>query len=143
MPYRHTQYAPAMYAISGLGMVFGAVGVAERDELGGGFWWFEVVMLVLVATGVIAARLSVVVDDGVVAVSFGFGWPRRRIERAEIRGAAHVRNSWWHGWGIRKIRSGWMFNNAGRDAIELTLRSGKVFRVGTDEPAELLAAIER
>jgi hypothetical protein len=34
-----------------------------------------------------------------------------------------------------------MYNNAGRDAIELSLRSGKVFRIGTDQPAELLEAV--
>ena len=93
--------------------------------------------------GVIAARLTVVVDAQSVSASFGWGWPRRRIARSEIERAAHVRNSWWYGWGIRKIRKGWMFNNAGRDAIELTLRSGTLFRIGTDQPGELLAAIER
>ncbi len=67
----------------------------------------------------------------------------RRIEVGEIVAAARVRNSWWHGWGIRKVSRGWMYNNAGRDAIELTLRSGKVFRIGTDQPDELLAALER
>ena len=130
-----------MYLISVFGVVLAVIGFSERDDLGGGFWWYQAAMVLLIVTGVIAARLTVVVDDRSVTTSFGWGWPRRRIELAAVDGARHVRNSWWHGWGIRKVSRGWMYNNSGRDAIELALRSGKVFRVGTDEPTELLAAI--
>ena len=66
---------------------------------------------------------------------------KNTIDRSEIDSAAAVRNSWWHGWGIRKVSRGWMYNNAGRDAIELSLRSGRVFRIGTDQPDELLEAV--
>jgi len=41
------------------------------------------------------------------------------------------------------ISGGWMYNVWGLDAVELNLTSGKVFRIGTDEPAELLAAVEQ
>jgi len=130
-----------MYLISVLGVVGLAVGVAVRDGLGGGFWIFQAAMLLVTATGLVGARLTVVVDARSVTASFGWGWPRRTIGRAEIETAVHVRNSWWHGWGIRKVSRGWMYNNAGREAVELSLRSGKVFRIGTDQPVELLAAI--
>ena len=130
-----------MYLISVLGVVGLAVGIAVRDGLGGGFWIFQAAMLLVAATGLVGARLTVVVDVQSVTASFGWGWPGRTIDRAEIETAVHVRNSWWHGWGIRKVSRGWMYNNAGRDAVELSLRSGKVFRIGTDQPVELLAAI--
>ena len=130
-----------MYLISVAGAVGLAWGVVVSDELGGGVWLFEAAMLFVVAIGLVGARLTVVVDARTVTASFGWGWPRRTIDRAEIESAARVRNSWWHGWGIRKVSRGWMYNNAGRDAIELSLRSGRVFRIGTDQPAELLAAI--
>ncbi len=52
-----------------------------------------------------------------------------------------VRNSWWYGWGVRKVPGGWMYNVWGYDAIELELASGKVFRIGTDDPDGLLAAL--
>jgi hypothetical protein len=130
-----------MYLISVAGVVGLAVGVAVRDDLGGGFWLFEAAMLLVAATGLVGARLTVVADARAVTASFGWGWPCRSIDRGEIESAVQVRNSWWHGWGIRKVSRGWMYNNAGRDAIELSLRSGKVFRIGTDQPAELLAAV--
>jgi len=130
-----------MYLISVFGVVGLAWRVVVRDDLGGGFWLFQAAMLLVAATGVVGARLTVVVDARAVTASFGWGWPSRTIDRAEIESAAQVRNSWWHGWGIRKVSRGWMYNNAGRDAVELSLRSGRVFRIGTDQPVELLAAI--
>ena len=34
-----------------------------------------------------------------------------------------------------------MFNVSGFEAVELTLASGRAFRIGTDQPKELTAAI--
>jgi hypothetical protein len=124
-----------------MGAVGFAWGVAVSDDLGGGFWFFQAAMLLVAATGVVGARLTVEVDDRTVTASFGWGWPRRCIDRSGIESAVRVRNNWWHGWGIRKVSRGWMYNNAGRDAVELTLRSGRAFRIGTDQPDDLLTAI--
>jgi len=132
-----------MYLISVLGVAGAVIGFGRRDDLGGGFWVYQAAMMLLIVTGVVIARLTVVVDDRTVTTSFGWGWPNREIALADVAAVSHVRNSWWYGWGLRRVARGWMYNNSGRDAIELTLRSGKVFRVGTDEPTELLTAINR
>ena len=58
-----------------------------------------------------------------------------------VAAARRVRNRWWHGLGIRKMPQGWMFSLRGLDAVELELSSGKVFRIGTDDPGNLLAAL--
>jgi hypothetical protein len=142
MSYRNVQTAPLMYLIAVGGGVVGAVALAS-DSLGRARWWLVALGLLLIAVGLVAARLTVVVDSTSVSSAFGWGWPRRDIRLGEIEGAAVVNNSWWYGWGLRKVRGGWMFNNAGRDAVELTLRSGKVFRIGTDQPDELLAVLKR
>lgn len=96
----------------------------------------------LVVIGMVISRLSTTVDERSVTATFGWGWPKRATDVADIVSARRVRNSWWHGWGIRMVRHGWMYNVAGYDAVELELRSGRVFRIGTDEPDALLAAIE-
>jgi hypothetical protein len=142
MTYRNVQTASLMYLISASGAVIGLIGLAG-GSLGAARWWLVALGVLLFVVGLVAARLTVVVDERSVTTTFGWGWPRRRIDLDEIAEIAAVRNSWWYGWGIRKVSRGWMFNNAGRDAIELRLRSGKVFRVGTDQPAELLAVLER
>ncbi len=142
MRYRHVQHAPRMYLISGLGASLGIVTIAWDDGLGAARWWLLSAAVLLIAVGVVTARLTATVDEQSVTAAFGRGWPRRQIELDEIEEAAVVRNSWWHGWGIRKVSRGWMFNNSGRGAVKLTLRSGKVFRIGTDQPVKLLAALE-
>ena len=103
----------------------------------------EVGFALLIVTGVVSSRLTTSVGERSVVATFGWGWPKRATAVADIVGARAVRNSWWHGWGIRKVSRGWMYNVAGHDAVELEMRSGRVFRIGTDEPDALLAAIER
>ncbi len=143
MPYRHVQRAPAMYALAAAGVISVALWAMADRRSDVGSWWFAALGVLLIAIGLVAARLTVTVDDVSVTATFGWGWPRRRIDRDEIEAAVHVRNSWWTGWGLRRVPRGWMFNNAGREAVELALSSGKVFRIGTDQPAELLAALDR
>jgi hypothetical protein len=142
MPYRHTQTGPLMLLISVLGLV-GAVwiGVAQPLDTVANVL-LEVTFVVLVIVGLVAARLTVDVDDRAVSAWFGWGWPRRTIAVADIVAVQRARNSWWYGWGVRKVPGGWMFNTAGYGAVELRLGSGKLFRIGTDEPDALLAAID-
>lgn len=89
----------------------------------------------------IFTRLTTTVGANDVSAAFGRGWPKRTIRHADIVSATPVRNTWWHGWGIRFISGGSMYNVAGYDAVELVLATGKKFRIGTDQPAELTDAI--
>lgn len=114
--------------------------LADGDPAG--VWISVGVIVVLVAVGGVFGRLDVEVDDRSVTAAFGWGWPRRRVALADIESATPVRNRWYHGWGIRKVAGGWMFNVAGLDSVELGLRSGGVFRIGSDEPDVLAAAID-
>ena len=86
--------------------------------------------------------LTVTVEQETVTAGFGIGLIWRRIRIKDIQAAMQVRNKWWYGWGIRAIRDGWMFNVSGLDAVELELKNGRKFRMGTDEPEELLNAIK-
>ena len=88
------------------------------------------------------SRLAVIVDSDEVRLTFGFGFPRKRIPRAHIVSHGTVRNSWLLGWGIRWIKGGRMWNVWGLDAVELVLADGKKFRIGTDEPETVNAALE-
>jgi hypothetical protein len=75
-------------------------------------------------------------------VSFGIGLISRTIALGDVRTARTVRNKWYYGWGIRYLGpDGWMFNIAGLEAVELEFKSGKKFRIGTDDAAGLAAAI--
>ncbi|MBN2431875.1 MAG: hypothetical protein JXQ27_10380 [Acidobacteria bacterium] len=87
--------------------------------------------------------LSVVIRDRALTVFFGVGLIRKRFHLNEILSARAVRNPWYYGWGIRLTPYGWMFNVSGLGAVELELRSGRRFRIGTDEPDRLVAAIRQ
>jgi hypothetical protein len=93
------------------------------------------VMLALFST------LTVVVDAAKVRLWFGFGWLRREVMLADVTAARRVRNHWYAGWGVRIIPGGRLYNVGGLDAVELELDSGRVVRVGSDEPEKLLATL--
>ena len=68
---------------------------------------------------------------------------RERFAFGDILTARAVRNSPAHGWGIRYIHRGRLWNVWGLDAVELQLRNGTRFRIGTDEPQALLNALRQ
>ncbi|MEO1971947.1 MAG: hypothetical protein ABGX07_10350 [Pirellulaceae bacterium] len=76
------------------------------------------------------------------ALVFGIGLIRKSFVIHDIETAGIVRNRWYNGWGIKKIRGGWLYNVSGFDAIEIQLKNDRRYRIGTDQPQELLAAIE-
>lgn len=87
--------------------------------------------------------LTVTVTNDQVTLSFGIGVIRKTIPCARIRSARIVRNPWYYGWGIHLIPNGWLYNVSGFDAVELTLDNGRIVRIGTDKPQELLAAVSQ
>jgi|SRR5690606_850586 len=136
--YRHTQRGwPTLVALAaGLGLLGDHVrrhGLTPGLALAGG---------AAIGAGIIFSRLTLEVTDAVLRASFGAGWPRKEVPLEEIVSAVPVRNPWWYGWGIRWTPSGWLWNVAGLDAVEIRLRSGERFRLGTDEPVALARAVE-
>ncbi|PIZ54468.1 hypothetical protein COY24_03695, partial [Candidatus Uhrbacteria bacterium CG_4_10_14_0_2_um_filter_41_21] len=56
-----------------------------------------------------------------------------------------VKNHWYYGWGIKiwfwpKM---WIYSVSGFNAVEITMRNGKIYRIGTDVPKELEAEINK
>jgi len=98
-------------------------------------------MIALVLLVAYFSRLEVVVDAGLLEVSFGLGKPHRVIELSRVSSAQPVRNRWWYGWGVRKVPDGWMYNVWGFDAVEVITDDDAAFRVGTNDVDRLVAAI--
>ena len=82
-------------------------------------------------------------DPEAIRLRFGIGLIRKRIPLADVRSWREVRNPWYAGWGIRLGPGYVLWNVSGRDAVELALANGRCFRIGTDEPAALAAALAR
>lgn len=65
--------------------------------------------------------------------------PFDRIQAADVGRTAIIDGLGYHWIPFR----GWTLNIAGRDCVQLRMLSGSTIRLGTDDPAGLLAAINR
>jgi hypothetical protein len=99
-------------------------------------------MFLLGAVGAVFSSLTIVITDEDLRASFGPGLTIKRVRLVEIESARTVRNPWYYGFGIRITPRGLLYNVSGLDAVEIRLRSGSTFRLGTDEPDRLLQALE-
>ena len=141
MRYQHSQTGWFVIPILLLFTVVAFVVASDNQVEVGVVVAILVMMLAILGLGIYLSRLEVTVTDDQVVAAFGFGKPRRAFDLKEIVDVRTVRNSWWNGWGVRKIRNGWMYNVWGLDAVQLELRSGKSFRIGTDDPDGLVEAL--
>lgn len=139
--YRHTQIGWiciwACAGIMALTVITGSAFQQPRTQFPTIAFTTAILALICIMFG----SLTVVVEPGSVLVAFGPGLIRRRIPLDQVLECKPVRNKWTWGWGIRKIPNGWMFNVSGLEAVELVLRSGRTFRIGTDEPERLARVI--
>jgi hypothetical protein len=77
-----------------------------------------------------------------IPIRKAFYW-KNHIKWTNILSATIVKNHRYYGWGIRvwfwpKM---WIFNVSGFEAVELKMKNGKTYRIGTDEPKKLEQAI--
>lgn len=103
------------------------------------------VMVLIVFLLVSFSSLTVAVDESYVRIKFGWGIFRKKFLLNEIASARPVKNQWYYGWGVRVLFRPymWIYNVSGFDAVEITMKSGKMYRIGTDAPKELEAAIRQ
>ncbi len=145
MRYRTVQWGYS-WVFAVVSFVFVVVALVTVEDASRGVSMLAVLPIVIVLAVVVwLSRLEVVVADdrSAVTATFGWGWPKRSIQLADVEAIRAVRNRWWYGLGIRKVPDGWMFNVWGLDAVELRLESGKAFRIGTADPEGLTSALRR
>ena len=86
--------------------------------------------------------LTVTVTATEVTAAFGIGVIKKTVLLEDIEDVSAAQSRWFHGWGIRKVSHGWLYNVSGFDVVSMTLKNGRVVQFGTDEPAQLLDAIQ-
>jgi hypothetical protein len=87
------------------------------------------------------SSLTIEVRDGMLRSHFGPGFWKKQWPLSDIADARPTRSSIVEGWGIRVTARGMLYNVSGTGAVEVVTRSGKRFRLGTDEPEALANAI--
>jgi hypothetical protein len=137
--YEHTQVGyviiVAIVAVMGfLGYLLATAGIN----------WIAIGVLVIIAI-VLALfhSLTVVIGEDELEARFGRGMIRRRIKLDEIESCKAVTIPWYYGWGIRATPQGMLFRVSGFHAVDVRLRTGSTFRIGTDAPQELEQAINQ
>ena len=137
--YRHTQVGWVILGVAAAILAFVWSRLPPEAAAAARFPLLLITALIVL----VFSALTVEVDAEAIRLRFGIGLVRKRIPLAGGEGWREVRNPWYTGWGIRLGPGYVLWNVSGFDAVELAFASGRRFRVGTDEPAELAAAIAR
>lgn len=143
MRYEHTQPGWVFRIVIGLFYLIwlaslSGIFFADRELFSG-------ILIPIVISSVVLVlfhSLRVCIDSETLLASFGIGLIRFTFLLEEIEECAPVRSRFYNGWGIRKIRHGWLLNVSGYDTVQIKLRSGKIYRIGTDDQDGLMAALE-
>lgn len=134
--YRHTQIGYLTLIVM-LAAALGIFALGPRSPLP---VTISVAVLLLISA-VVFSSFTVEISDGELRFHFRSGFWRKRFALADVATADVTRSSWWEGWGIRITPRGMLYNVSGTDAVEIKLRSGQRFRIGTDEPEALAQAL--
>jgi hypothetical protein len=133
--YQHTQSGRQIVMLMvGLAVV-GAV-VASRFHPA-----FFVTVPIMLLTAWLFSSLNIAIADGELRWHFGPGLIRKKIALSEIASAKVIQTTFIDGWGIHFTRHGWLYNIAGCGAVAITLKNGKRFALGSDEPEKLAEQI--
>lgn len=148
--YKHTQigYLMLVVTLATLVLFVWAYSTASAEppsvDSGSNFAITAIMAFILFLLASFTA-LTVSIDENYLRIKFGYGIFSRKFALHQIASVQSVKNHWYYGWGIRlwlwpKM---WIYNISGFDAIEITLKNGKVYRIGTDVPEELETAIKQ
>jgi len=136
--YSHTQVGWVIIAF-----VLGALVIISMVLILHEFHWIAfLAATVLLIALLLFASLTVLGHETYLEIRFGIGLVRKKFALKDIQSCKKVRNSPAYGFGIRLIPGGWLYNVSGLDAVELQMKNGKKYRIGTDVPDELLRFIQ-
>ncbi len=136
--YKHTQQGYLTAGATGAGLLF-----AAKHMFKGGPAALAALPAVALLAGaaVLFSSLTVEIRDGKLRSYFGPGLPAKAVKLQDIESVQVVENPWYSGWGVRITPQGMLYNVSGFQAVEVKLKNRKSFRLGTDEPEKLRAAI--
>jgi len=142
--YKHTQFSYLMLVVTLAVLVLFAwayiTGSAEPDSTDSGPN-FAITSLMALILFILASfvSLQVIIDGKYLRIKFSFGIYQKKFSLNDIMSAKTVKNHWHYGWGIRRWLwpKMWIYNVSGFDAVEIKLKNGKTYRIGTNEPKKL------
>ncbi|MDO8490057.1 MAG: hypothetical protein Q7S47_01415 [bacterium] len=144
MNYKHTQIGYLMLVATLVVLVLfvwaNITASAEPPSVdsGANFAVTTIMALILIVLASFVS-LQVLIDGEYVRIKFGYGIYQKKFLLNDVVSARTVKNHWYYGWGIRVwLRPKmWIYNVSGFDAVEIKMKNGKTYRIGTDEPKKL------
>lgn len=137
--YKHTQVSLLILLITVPLLLFFAYMAITSSRTQGPFTFFTLLVAAVIAT---YATLTVELGPEAIRLRFGVGLLRKTIPLKDILNLRPERIPVLLSWGIRPYGNGWIYSVAGFDVVEIEMRNGKMFWIGTDEPETLSRAIE-
>lgn len=136
--YQHKQYAIFIFVILGWIGAF----IALAWNLIGADIPLMVFSAILVLVAFLFHGLTIKVSDKNVSWAFGPGVFGKTVTFDEIESVRAVSNSFRHGIGLRITHDGWVYSVSGFSAVELAMKDGTNYRLGTNDQEGLLAALK-
>jgi hypothetical protein len=143
--YKHTQTSYWMFVVIPV-ILLPLWFVLRVVPRGGGaaghavFWPMVATVGTVTIVCVLFSALTITVEGGQLTWAFRYSIARHSVPVSEIARASVVRNSLIWGWGIHRTPYGWLYNVAGSRAVQVEMRNGDRFRLGSDEP-DVLARV--
>jgi hypothetical protein len=142
MQYEHTQIGYFTICVLFGAAIFVAVtGILTSAR--GGVLISAMIEVILLISAIVLSKLTIKIDGDTLKACFAMGLICKKVPLAEIAACEPIRIRWWYGWGIHLTPYGWLYNVSGLEAVAITLRDGRKFALGTDDPQALVDAIER
>jgi hypothetical protein len=141
MRYEHTQIGYliicVLFAATVCVAITGIVAPSDRGVL----LIDATIELILLICAIMFCKLTIKIDEETLQACFGIGLICKKVPLTEIVACDPIRIRWWYGWGIHLTPYGWLYNVSGLDAVAITLRNGRRFALGTNDPDGFVTAI--
>jgi hypothetical protein len=143
MRYEHTQIGYLIISVLFAATVFVAItGIAAPSDRGV-LVTDGIIELILLICAIVFSKLTIKIDEETLLACFGIGLICKKVPLSEIVRCESIRIRWWYGWGIHLTPYGWLYNVSGLDAVAITLRDGRKFALGTNDPNGFTSAVRR
>ena len=148
--YKHTQISYLMIVVTlAVFVLFAWAHITSRAEppsvdSGTNLLVTSIMVLILFVLASFTT-LTTSIDETSLRIKFGLGIFKKAFPLNQIASAHSVKNSWYYGWGVRVWfwPYMWIYNVSGFNAVEIVMRDGRIYRIGTDTPKELETAIKQ
>ena len=135
--YQHTQIGYLIIII----LIIVSIFMVYLMDVQGLNWIAFATLIIFGVCLVLFVTLTVVIEENVLRIRFGPGVIRKTFPLKDIESCRVVKNPWYYGWGIHMTPHGWLFNVSGSYAVEIKMKTGRKYRIGTDVPNDLEKAI--